>query len=194
MQKTLYSLIFLFICNHSVFAQNLDYRILKDINNSYTTTGGRIQTVITNSITPITIAVPAGLLAYTLYKNDSISRRKFLTVASSEFLTGIITVSLKLAIKRERPFKTYDDINKYSNAGSLSFPSGHTSAAFSIATALSLEFPKWYVIAPSMLWASTMGYSRIYLGVHYPSDVLVGAIIGAGTSYLCYKANKWLHH
>lgn len=193
MQKTLYSLIFLIICNHSVFAQNLDYRILKDINNSYTTTGGRIQTVITNSITPISIAVPAGLLAYTLYKNDSISRRKFLTVASSEFLTGIITVSLKLAIKRERPFKTYDDINKYSNAGSLSFPSGHTSAAFSIATALSLEFPKWYVIAPSMLWASTMGYSRMYLGVHYPSDVLAGAIIGAGTSYLCYKANKWLH-
>lgn len=194
MQKTFYSLILLIICGHSVFAQNIDYRILKDINNTYTPSGGKIQTVITNSITPISIAVPAGLLAYTLVKNDSISHRKFLTVASSEFLTGIITISLKLAVQRERPFKTYNDIKKYSNAGSLSFPSGHTSAAFSIATSLSLAFPNWYVIAPSMLWAGAIGYSRMYLGVHYPSDVLVGAIIGAGTSYLCYKANKWLQH
>ena len=194
MQKIIFSLTLFLMCNNSITAQNLDYRILKDINNSYTSSGGKIQTFITNSITPVTIAVPASILAYSLFKRDSISRSKFYSIASSELVTGIITTSLKLAIRRERPFSSHNDIVKYSNAGSLSFPSGHTSAAFTIATSLSLEFPKWYVIAPSMLWASTMGYSRMYLGVHYPSDVLVGAIIGAGTSYLCYKANKWLHH
>jgi membrane-associated phospholipid phosphatase len=194
MLKIIYSFILITIGSSSYFAQDLDYKILKNINSSYTVTGGKIQTTITNSITPVTIAVPAGILAYSLFKRDSISRIKFYTIASSELVTGIITTSLKLAIRRERPFSSHNDIVKYSDAGSLSFPSGHTSAAFSIATSLSLEFPKWYVIVPSMLWASTMGYSRMYLGVHYPSDVIVGAIIGAGTSYLCYKANKWLHH
>jgi membrane-associated phospholipid phosphatase len=57
---------------------------------------------------------------------------------------------------------------------------------------LSLAFPKWYVIAPSFLWASTVGYSRMSFGVHYPSDVFVGAIIGAGTAFLTYKINSWI--
>ena len=195
MQKIFYSCLLLLLFFVQAKAQNIDYTLLKQINSSYTARGGKVQSVITNSVTPIMIAVPAGILAYSLFKKDSITRQKFYTIASSELFTGIITTSLKFAFNRERPFKTYpNDIFKHATAGSLSFPSGHTSAAFSVATSLSLEFPKWYVIAPSMLWASTMGYSRMYLGVHYPSDVLVGAIIGAGTSYLCYKANKWLHH
>ena len=197
MQKIIYSCLISILFFVQAKAQNIDYTLLKQINSSYTERGGKVQSVITNSVTPIMIAVPAGILAYSLFKKDSITRQKFYTIASSELFTGIITTSLKFAFNRERPFKTYpnDIFNfKHATAGSLSFPSGHTSAAFSVATSLSLEFPKWYVIAPSMLWASTVGYSRMYLGVHYPSDVLVGAIIGAGTSYLCYKANKWLHH
>jgi membrane-associated phospholipid phosphatase len=78
------------------------------------------------------------------------------------------------------------------HAGSPSFPSGHTSDAFATATSLSIAFPKWYVIAPSFLWACSVGYSRMDLGVHYPSDVMAGAIIGAGSAYLCYKANRWI--
>jgi membrane-associated phospholipid phosphatase len=192
--KILISLIVVFIYSN-FSAQNIDYVLLKDINNSYTTSGGKIQSVFSNSVTPIMIGVPAGILAYSLFKKDSIARQKFYTIVSSELFSGIITTSLKLAFKRERPFTTYpNDIFKHSDAGSYSFPSGHTSAAFSLATSVSLEFPKWYVIAPTMLWAGTVGYSRMYLGVHYPSDVLVGAIIGAGTSYLCYKANKWIRH
>ena len=192
--KILISLIVVFIYSN-FSAQNIDYVLLKDINNSYTTSGEKIQSVFSNSVTPIMIGVPAGILAYSLFKKDSIARQKFYTIVSSELFAGIITTSLKLAFKRERPFTTYpNDIFKHSDAGSYSFPSGHTSAAFSLATSVSLEFPKWYVIAPTMLWAGTVGYSRMYLGVHYPSDVLVGAIIGAGTSYLCYKANKWIRH
>ena len=195
MQKIIYSFILFITFSNSIIAQNVDFKILKDINSSYTTTGGKIQSTFSNSVTPLMITVPASVLAYSLFRKDSVTRQKFYTIVCSELFAGIITTSIKFAVHRERPFKTYpNDIIKYSTAGSLSFPSGHTSAAFSVATSLSLAFPKWYVIAPSMLWASTVGYSRMYLGVHYPSDVLVGAIIGAGTSYLCYKANKWLHH
>jgi membrane-associated phospholipid phosphatase len=81
---------------------------------------------------------------------------------------------------------------------SASFPSGHTSIAFATATALSLKYPKWYVIAPASIWACSVGYSRMNLGVHYPSDVFAGAVLGAGSAFLTYKINEWFwekqHH
>lgn len=76
---------------------------------------------------------------------------------------------------------------------SYSMPSGHTSTAFATATSLSLAYPKWYVVAPSFVWAGAIGYSRMHLGVHYPSDVLAGAIVGSGSAYLTYKANQWIN-
>lgn len=78
------------------------------------------------------------------------------------------------------------------NVTSASFPSGHTSAAFVIATALSIAFPKRYVIVFSFLWAFATGYSRMYLGVHYPSDVIAGAIVGIGSAFIIYKINKYI--
>ena len=105
--------------------------------------------------------------------------------------TGI-TEAMKYSINRTRPFITYTDIVKKSAAGSPSFPSGHTSSAFAMATSLSLTYPKWYIIVPSICWAGTVGYSRMDLGVHYPSDVLAGALVGAGSAWLTYYVNKKL--
>ena len=99
---------------------------------------------------------------------------------------------MKYAINRPRPFESYPyEIEKLASAGSPSFPSGHTSEAFSTATSLSLAFPKWYVITPAFLWASAVGYSRMDLGVHYPSDVIMGAVVGSGSAFLTdYINNK----
>jgi undecaprenyl-diphosphatase len=115
-----------------------------------------------------------------------------LYVASSVAATVIITSIAKYSIKRSRPFETYPFIEKESAGGSPSFPSGHTSEAFALATSVSLTYPKWYIIAPSFLWAGAVGYSRMDLGVHYPSDVLAGAILGAGCAWLTLRVNKML--
>ena len=115
-------------------------------------------------------------------------------IGASFLVTTIFATTLKHAVNRARPFETYPDVQKLSAGGSSSFPSGHTSDAFSTATSLSLAFPKWYVIAPSYTYDTLVGYSRMHLGVHYPSDVLAGAIVGAGSAFLCYKAQKWLNH
>ena len=63
---------------------------------------------------------------------------------------------------------------------SFSMPSGHTSLAFHTATFLTLTYPKWYVAAPAYMWAGATGYSRAYLGVHYPSDIAFGGCLRRG--------------
>ncbi|WDC85721.1 phosphatase PAP2 family protein [Caloramator sp. mosi_1] len=65
-----------------------------------------------------------------------------------------------------------------------SFPSGHTTAAFSIFTTLAFFFPYLSVLFISL--ALLVGLSRIYLGVHYPTDVAAGILIGSLFSYLTY--------
>ena len=108
-------------------------------------------------------------------------------------ITAGITTALKYSVKRDRPFVTYSDITQKSSAGAPSFPSGHTSNSFAVATSVSINYPKWYIIVPSYAWAGTVAYSRMSLGVHYPSDIVAGAWIGAGSAYLTHKVNHKLN-
>lgn len=173
-------------------SQNIDIRLLREINlNRNQQLDGTFK-FVTNSISPISIAAPIAVFGTGLIEKKKSLQRKGLVMGASLITASLISTGLKHSINRTRPFVTYPDIQRLSSAGSPSFPSGHTSDAFATATSLSLAFPKWYVIAPSYLYASAVGYSRMHLGVHYPSDVLAGAVVGAGSAYLCYKAQKWL--
>jgi membrane-associated phospholipid phosphatase len=130
------------------------------------------------------IGVPVGLFIGGVASGDLKMRQNALYVASSTAVTAGLTLLIKQLGKRRRPYiKNINIVPVYIASGS-SFPSGHTSATMSTATALSRAYPKWYVIAPSFLWAGSVGYSRMYLGVHYPSDVAAGAVLGAGTALL----------
>ncbi|HUW06424.1 MAG TPA: phosphatase PAP2 family protein [Williamwhitmania sp.] len=177
-----------------ISGQNLDIRILRTINLDRNKHWDKTMQFMSNSEAAVSIATPAVILGVGLIKGDPQIKSDGITIASAFLLSSAMTTILKYSVKRPRPFTTYPDIEKLSAGGSYSFPSGHTSSAFATATSLSLAYPKWYVIVPSFAWASTVGYSRMYLGVHYPSDVLAGAIIGAASSYLCYKGQQWLNH
>ncbi|MEQ8196949.1 MAG: phosphatase PAP2 family protein, partial [Clostridiaceae bacterium] len=67
-----------------------------------------------------------------------------------------------------------------------SFPSGHTGSSFAAAVIFFLTLPKKYGI-PAMVLAFLIGLSRLYLGVHYPSDVISGAIIGTIIALTVHK-------
>ena len=178
----------------TIYSQNIDIRLLRHINVDRNKHLDGTFKLITNSVGPVSIGAPLLLFGTGLLEKDKTLQQKGIVMGESFIVTSVISISMKYAINRPRPFVTYPDIEKVTSGGSSSFPSGHTSDAFSTATSLSIAFPKWYVIAPSYVYASAVGYSRMDLGVHYPSDVLAGAIVGAGSAYLCYKAQKWINH
>jgi undecaprenyl-diphosphatase len=84
---------------------------------------------------------------------------------------------IKQLVKRPRPFRQMEGLtNLIVPQDFFSFPSGHTAGAFVVALSVAPCYP-WLAI-PACLWAALVGFSRIYLGVHYPTDVLAGACLG----------------
>lgn len=178
--------------NSQANAQNWDIELLNNINGNSSPFLKGYSTFISESTTVFALAPSAVMGVVALVEKDDQMLKNVLYFGSSMLVDGLLTRGLKISINRPRPYKTYPDlIEPYKYMSSLSMPSGHTSLAFASATALSLKYPKWYVIAPSYFWACSVGYSRMHLGVHYPSDVLAGAVLGAGSAYVTMLLNDW---
>ena len=186
------SAVILYFFTNNAFSQNLDIRILRSLNSPDKLASDNFFKLVSNSDSYLVVGIPVAIGSVGLIrKNDILIRNACISLASVA-VSSSITLIMKYSINRERPFVRYPDITKKSKAGSPSFPSGHTSSAFALATSLSFNYPKWYIIAPSYLWAGTVAFSRMDLGVHYPSDVLAGALIGAGSALLTHYINKKL--
>jgi undecaprenyl-diphosphatase len=145
-------------------------------------------TTLSNTAKPLSVAVPAGMLAVSLLEKDPALRNYALEMAGGLVITAAATSGIKLIVNRQRPYQRYTGIypDQYDDAGS--FPSGHASVAFYTAASLSLHYKKWYVVLPSFAWASAVGYSRLYMGQHYPTDILASAVTGIGSAWL----SQWL--
>ena len=192
MIKTIVAICTFFVFSATIYSQNIDIDLLREINVNRNKSLDPTFRFVSSTVTPICIASPVLVYAVGIAQKDSSLKYKGIYIGETILVSVFFSTALKYSIKRERPFTTYSFIDKATMVESPSFPSGHTSDAFATATSLSIAFPKWYVIAPSFLWASAVGYSRLDLGVHYPSDVLAGTIIGIGSAYLSYKLNNWL--
>jgi membrane-associated phospholipid phosphatase len=183
----------LFVLSLRSFAQTLDIDMLSDINATSAPILDKSFKAITNTATPIAIALPVGMLITGLITKDKKAAANSLQLGASFIVGAGISAGLKYIINRPRPYVTYSSIEQKTPASGPSFPSGQTTLAFAEATSFSLCYPKWYVIVPSYLWAGSVAYSRMYLGVHYPSDILGGMIIGSGSAILVYKVQQWIY-
>lgn len=119
-------------------------------------------------------------------------RSHLLAMALTAAAGGLFVAGAKVVVGRERP-PTYFERQGVSihtqskKPPDNSFPSGHTQTAFSTATYLSLLYP---ALSPLfLLLAGLVGLSRISLGVHFPLDVLVGALLGVGFAIWGYRLN-----
>ena len=144
---------------------------------------------------PGPIALGAALYTAGRVTGDGFAATTGREVIRAVVVSGGLTALIKGAVGRSRPFVSPDDADEYSpghgflTSARASFPSGHTSAAFAAATVLIREIdaqhPRARLIAgPLLLGTATfVGFSRIYDQQHWPSDVVVGAALGAITGY-----------
>ncbi|MBI5501280.1 MAG: phosphatase PAP2 family protein [Deltaproteobacteria bacterium] len=112
-------------------------------------------------------------------------RRHLLAMVLSVAVGALAVEAIKWATDRERPARHFmaaeirGEVEVRMPGDALydrSFPSGHSQAAFGTATYVSLVYPRWSIAASAA--AALVALSRVYLGVHFPSDALVGALLG----------------
>ncbi len=115
------------------------------------------------------------------------TRRVACGLAGVLIVAGLSTAVLKHVVGRRRPPFAVSDVHALWGAATTpSFPSGHTAAAFAMATFLAAwggqRMPRGFATVVGgllLLWAAGVALSRVYLGVHFPSDTIAGAVLGA---------------
>lgn len=182
--RIIFSVLFLFFCA-SLPAQNIDLRLLKSVNpdNPHSV----FWKAAGNSAYLLSAGTAVGPVGYGLLYKDRKARTRGYELIISMGISAVVTQSLKIGFDRTRPADKYPgEVFVDKPVHGHSFPSGHTTIAFATATTLTLQYRRWYIALPAYLWAGAVGYSRMYAGEHYPSDVLAGAVVGAGSAFLSH--------
>ena len=124
------------------------------------------------------------LLALMIYQWDAIDGVGFFTHGLMAFAIELpLYLLLKNTIRRPRPIHSLAGFSPRLQASDeYSLPSGHTAAAFLFATLLSFYYPQWFLLFFTI--AGLIGFSRVLLGVHYPSDIAAGMLLGCGSALL----------
>jgi membrane-associated phospholipid phosphatase len=192
-------LVLLFVmAHHGVLAQpcqplGWDAAFTRDLNALNSPAVIRSSQIVSSTLLPATLGTPMALFlgAHALTFNDCSTAPRMakagIQIGTTMATAYAITLGLKYAIDRDRPYQTYPDcIRNGASDTDPSFPSGHSAGSAALATSLSLAYPEWYVIAPSVGYALWTGFSRMNLGVHYITDVVAGYAVGVGAALLVH--------
>ena len=138
MKRTiLFNLLFLLNLT-TLSSQNLDYQILKDLNKYQSPSDNRFNQFISDAAAPLSISTPLVMFGVGLIQKNQDLKSKGIQTGIAFAVTLGETIAIKYIVNRPRPYITHPDLKNVTTERSPSFPSGHTSSVFSIATSLSL--------------------------------------------------------
>lgn len=167
----------------SEILQNLDKDILRVVNQAGSNVAlDALMTAFT--VMGISFVMATFAIGLWLRGRKDLAIDYLMLIAFASILAEVI----KIVTDRQRPFDVLPNVNTISlfgltSASGPSFPSGHAARAFAVAALLSFgRGPRIYVI--SFALAAFVAVSRVYLGLHWPSDVLFGALLGIFTAFL----------
>lgn len=160
--------------------KELDLKVLKAIKKLHNHTNNRIMAVITHLGT-------GGSVWFALCIPLIISRQlrtAGLNILLSLFITWLIgEITIKRLVARVRPSEELpEDEQIIKRPKFYSFPSGHSASSFSVVAVTILRCPLWIII-PVAILATLIAFSRLYLRVHYLTDVVAGVILGLGCGF-----------
>jgi len=188
LKSGLFFLISLLVQPNASLAQgdpsNIDVSLFRTINNNRSPFLDDFVSANNDFVYPLAVSIPIGFVSYGIITGREQERETGILLACSEALSAGAGYALKKIVKRDRPYQTLKNVHLVNGPSRdpYSFPSGHSAAAFALATTLSLRYKEPYLCIPLYLWAFLVAHGRVYLGVHYPSDVLAGGVIGSGSA------------
>jgi len=158
-------------------ADSIDERLYTEIHHDWRSPmmDFVMESMSTIGSREVCLSILLGLSTFGDENARDAAKLSVVSLASGQIVCGL----LKASVNRERPEGT--DHSRWNS----SFPSGHAAGAFSLASILSTRYPHFTV--PFYTAATAIGISRVYLGSHYPSDVIAGALIGYVFSWLVLK-------
>jgi membrane-associated phospholipid phosphatase len=165
-----------------------DLRLLEWINHNRIPCLDNLFRFLTDTAGIMAAVIAIIVIIYSfIKKTDFLKFRKY-QVAFAYSVTAIIINILKYTVNRQRPFEVDKYIEKLTGAGSPSFPSGHTGDVMAVAFSMCFLFPRQtWLLTIIWIWAVLVAYSRMALGVHYPSDVLTSIVISLIVAFASQK-------
>lgn len=167
------------------FFFELDFRIIQFINNRLR---NRLFDYVNMAVTYLGSDIFAvGVILALILLPKNYFRPFALQAAVTLVISTIIVQVLKRIVRRKRPFEQIPELRSIRiGVDHYSFPSGHTTAAFGLATSISLLTGNFYLTILFVFLAFSVAFSRVYLAVHFPTDVLAGAALGSSVAGLVH--------
>jgi undecaprenyl-diphosphatase len=176
-----------------------DKELLRLLNGYHTPWLDPVMLILTETLAWLPLYVFMLYLVIKEYKKESWI--VLLGIAITILLADQITASImkpyfaRLRPSREPTLEGLIHLVKGYRGGQFGFASSHAANTFGVATFFFLLFRNTKpLVIWLFVWAAFMTYTRIYLGVHYPGDVLVGALVGMICGWASFKLSEWLRN
>ncbi|PKR80175.1 phosphatase PAP2 family protein [Brumimicrobium salinarum] len=181
--------------------KNIDEQLFLYLNNLGTESWDGFWLIITDKYLafPLYALLALLILWKTGFKSAVISG--FMILGTVAVAYGI-SLAMKYGIARPRPCNTFEFGSemrfplalKGKECGDFGFVSSHATVGMAMITLIALILKPYfkYILAPLIAWVALFSYSRIYVGKHYPGDLIVGILIGIVVGILAFKAHGWV--